>query len=219
MLERGTTPMSTDLREAAANIDCGVRRGRFERRALGAMEERDRMVQHAVTRAKAGDQDAIRYLYVRYADNVYGYVESIVRSPHEAEDVTQQLFTKLISIIKTYEPQGVPFAAWILRVARNLSVDHIRARRLVPCAEVRSANEQDHGTDGDRALALEQALRELPEDQREVIYLRHVIGLSPGEIAQRMGRSESSVHGLHHRGRGPLQDALRRREIAPATRS
>src|SRR5579862_8017387 len=77
----------------------------------------DESITRAVIAAKAGDMEAIRFLYVRYKDNVYGYVLSIVREPHEAEDATQQVFMKLISAIQKYEPRTVPFTAWILRVA------------------------------------------------------------------------------------------------------
>ena len=59
----------------------------------------------------------MRMLYLRYADNVYGYVCSIVRDEHEAEDVTQQVFAKLMTAIARYEPRSVPFSAWILRIS------------------------------------------------------------------------------------------------------
>ena len=83
----------------------------------------------------------MRFLYLRYADNVYGYVCSIVRDEHEAEDVTQQIFAKLLTSLERYEPRSVPFSAWILRVAHNAAIDHMRARRAVPCEEVRSPDE------------------------------------------------------------------------------
>ena len=91
----------------------------------------------AVVRAKQGDQEALRFLYVRYADNVYGYVASLLRDDHEAEDVTQHVFAKLMTNLHKYEPREVPFSAWILRVARNVAVDHMRQRRAIPCEEVR----------------------------------------------------------------------------------
>ena len=67
----------------------------------------DRQTLRAVVRAKAGDQEAIRYLYCRYADNVHGYVRSIVRDHHDAEDVTQDVFAKLKGSIAKYEPRQV----------------------------------------------------------------------------------------------------------------
>src|SRR4051794_39675812 len=62
-------------------------------------EEIDRLVIRAVARAKEGDQDAVRYLYLRFADNVYSYVRTIVRDEHEAEDVTQHVFAKLMTAL------------------------------------------------------------------------------------------------------------------------
>ncbi len=179
-----------------------------------------RLVAQAVARAKAGDQEALRFLYVRYADNVYGYVRSIVRDDYEAEDVTQHVFAKLMVVLPKYEQRSVPFAAWIIRVARNVAVDHMRQRRAIPCEEVRELDDhKDHGEQEQTSLGLREALETLPEDQREVIVLRHVVGLSPGEIAGRLGKSEPSVHGLHHRGRGSLRTALVERECAPAVRT
>src|ERR1700690_346199 len=99
-----------------------------------------RRVSQAVRRAQGGDRDALAFLYARYADNVYGYVRSIVHDPHEAEDVTQQVFAKLMRVIGKYEEREVPFFAWVLRVARNLAVDHLRRQRSVPVEEVRIAS-------------------------------------------------------------------------------
>jgi len=100
-------------------------------RASTALEQNDRdpEIARAVVRAQAGDMEAIRFLYLRYKNNVYGYVLSILRDQHEAEDVTQHVFMKLISVIPKYEPRQVPFTSWILRVARNVAVDHLRQRR------------------------------------------------------------------------------------------
>jgi RNA polymerase sigma-70 factor (ECF subfamily) len=157
---------------------------------------------------------------MRYADNVYGYVRSIVRDHHEAEDVTQHVFAKLMTALPKYEAREVPFAAWILRVARNVALDHLRQRRAIPCEEVRELepSRDDRGESQQTSLALREALEALPEDQREVVVLRHLVGLSPGEIAGRMNKSEPSVHGLHHRGRGALRSTLAERECAPAVR-
>jgi RNA polymerase sigma-70 factor (ECF subfamily) len=184
-----------------------------------AAEQRvSQRVSQAVRRAQRGDREALGFLYARYADNVYGYVRSIVHDSHEAEDVTQQVFAKLIHVIGKYEERDVPFFAWILRVARNLAVDHLRRKRPVPVEEVRTtdAGSGDPAA-GRRMTDLREALFELPKDQREVIVLRHFAGLSPTEIATRTGRSEGSVHGLHHRGRKALRAELTRRGAAPAT--
>jgi RNA polymerase sigma-70 factor (ECF subfamily) len=178
--------------------------------------EGDRIVSLAVARAKQGDRDAVRYLYLRYSDNVYGYVRSIVRDEHEAEDVTQHVFAKLITVLPKYEERQAPFAAWILRVARNVAVDFMRQRRAIPCDEVREDDPCLEHDGSDRGLALREALDTLPEGQREVVVLRHVMGLSPGEIAERLGKTEPCIHGLHHRGRGALRAALAERGVSPA---
>jgi RNA polymerase sigma-70 factor (ECF subfamily) len=179
----------------------------------------DALVLCAVARAKDGDMSAFDFLYVRFADDVQAYVNSIVRDPHTAEDLTQNVFAKLMKSIHKYEPRDVPFAAWILRVARNVALDHLRARRQIPFEEVRTSDEGLDEMSFDRLECLREALLRLPPDQREVLVLRHVAGLTPGEIAERLGKSEGSIHGLHHRGRGALQAALRELEAAPVTAS
>jgi len=160
----------------------------------------------------------LQFLYVRYSNNIYGYVRSIVRDEHEAEDVTQHVFAKLMTSLVKYDDRGVPFFAWLLRLARNVAIDHLRANRLTPTEEVIDPN-ASCGADLDRAETVREALATLPDEQRQVVFLRHVVGLTPGEIADRMGRSESSIHGLHHRGRRALQRELTRLDSTPLTRT
>lgn len=177
------------------------------------------LTREAVTRAKAGDTEGLHYLYVRYADDVLRYVTGLIRDHHEAEDITQNVFAKLMKAIHKYEERAVPFDAWILRVARNAALDHLRAKRAIPTEEVRLTDTGRAQTQLDRGQALRQALEDLPEDQREVLVLRHIVGLSPIEIADTLDKSESSVHGLHHRGRRSLRDNLTELGAAPVTAS
>lgn len=174
-----------------------------------------RLVQQAVRRAKEGDREAMHFLYVRYAADLIRYVNSFVNDHHEAEDIVQNVFAKLIRAIKKYEPTDVPFTAWILRVARNAALDHIRARRAVPAEDIHVADFGQAQIGVDRGRDLRHALSLLPQDQQEVLILRHIHGLSPVEIAGTLGRSESSVHGLHHRGRRSLQNSLKELGAAP----
>jgi RNA polymerase sigma-70 factor, ECF subfamily len=171
----------------------------------------------AVARAKEGDRDALQFLYLRYSNNIYGYVRSIVHDDHEAEDVTQHVFAKLITTLVKYDDRGVPFFAWLLRLARNVAIDHLRAKRITPTETVIDPDASS-GSDLDRAETVRAALATLPDEQRQVVFLRHVVGLTPGEIADRMGRTESSIHGLHHRGRRALQRELARLDAVPLTR-
>jgi RNA polymerase sigma-70 factor, ECF subfamily len=182
-----------------------------------AREAPDELVYEAVAAAKEGDISALHFLYVRFADDVCAYVRSIVRDPHAAEDITQNVFAKLMKAIHKYERRNVPFAAWIIRVARNVALDHMRAARQIPVEEVRTSDEGGELVGFDRAQCIRDALQRLPHDQREVLVLRHVAGLTPGEIAERLGKTEASIHGLHHRGRGALRAALRELEAAPVT--
>jgi RNA polymerase sigma-70 factor, ECF subfamily len=173
------------------------------------------LTSEAAVRAKAGDMSALDFLYVRFADDVCGYVDSIVRDHHAAEDITQNVFAKLMTAIQKYEPRDVPFAAWILRVSRNAALDYLRARRQIPVEEVRKDDEGEEQIGFERSSCLRDALWRLPEEQREVLVLRHLAGLSPSEIASRLGKTEGSIHGLHHRGRAALQHLLREMDAAP----
>jgi RNA polymerase sigma-70 factor (ECF subfamily) len=175
------------------------------------------LVMRAVVRAQGGDTSALHFLYSRFSDDVCGYVRSFVRNPHDAEDITQNVFAKLMRIIPKYQPRQVPFSAWLLRVARNAALDHLRASRTVPCEEVRTSDEGAEEGGVERSQAIRAALSDIPTEQREVLVLRHLAGLSPPEIADRLGRSEASVHGLHHRGRRALQTALVENDAAPVT--
>jgi RNA polymerase sigma-70 factor, ECF subfamily len=192
--------------------------GCFQGKRTLEKERRPGEVARAVARAKQGDRNAVRFLYLRYAGNVYGYARSIVRNDHDAEDVVQQVFTRMLTAIKGYEQRSVPFSAWLLRITHNMAIDHIRRRSA--CCEVDESLVVDEPRElecNHLRTVLRDALAELPEVQREIVVLRHFAGLSPGEIAERLGRSEDSVHGLHHRGRRALQTALAEAGATPMT--
>ena len=123
----------------------------------------------AVVRAKQGDPAAIRMLYLRYADNVYGYARSIVRNEHDAEDIVQQVFTRMLTAIRTYEQRSVPFTAWLLRITHNMAIDHIRRRgRDCSAPEEWSGETEDHGGENHlRDGALRCARRALPGSARD----------------------------------------------------
>lgn len=181
-------------------------------------ERRPGETARAVARAKQGDRSAIRFLYLRYADNIYGYARSIVRNDHDAEDIVQQVFTRMMTAIRSYEDRSVPFSAWLLRITHNLAIDYVRRRSRV-CEEPEEALSVDRPEQESKhlRLLLGEALAQLPPAQREIVVLRHIGGLSPREIAERLGRSEDSVHGLHHRGRRALREALTQMDAMPCT--
>jgi RNA polymerase sigma-70 factor, ECF subfamily len=86
------------------------------------------LVTLAVARAQEGDTDALHFLYVRFADDVCGYVNGMVRNLDESRDITQNIFGQLMTAIQKYDPRELPFASWILRVSRNAALDHLSAR-------------------------------------------------------------------------------------------
>ena len=172
-----------------------------------------------VVAAGLGDRDAMRELYVRHARGVHAYVARIVGDGHDAEDVTQQVFAKLLTELDHYRPGNAPFASWVRRVAHNTAIDHMRRRRAVPCEDVEPQGGSAEDASNERGSSLREALATLPGDQRDVLLLRHLVGLSPEEVAAHLGRSVRSVHGLSYRGRAAAQAALQEMGFRPATRA
>jgi RNA polymerase sigma-70 factor (ECF subfamily) len=188
------------------------------RDAEGRTEEADeRSLRRLVARAEGGDGEAMRQLYVCLAPDIKAYVSRLVVDRGDAEDVTQQVFAKLLTELRRYQPREAPFRAWALRVARNVAIDHLRRARPVPCDEVHRAHDRADEMARERRACLQEALSSLTAGQRDVLVLRHLVGLTPEEIAARLGRSVRSVHCLHHRGRAAACTALRDLDSAPAT--
>src|SRR4051794_34119448 len=160
----------------------------------------------AVARAKRGDRQAVRWLYSRYAGGVRVYLASLLRDPDAVEDVVQTTFLKVLTRIDRYEPREVPFEAWLLRVARNAAFDELRRRRSrdsLPILEGDAVVEPD-----DLGPALWDALERLPLAWREVLVLRHVVGLSVAEIADRLGTTPKAVGALQERACAGLRASL-----------
>ena len=170
-----------------------------------------------VARACAGDADAVAVVYRECAGDINRFIRSRIRDHHAAEDLTQQTFANALRALPRYEQRSGAFGAWLRQIANNAVIDHVRQNRKyaleADAGELRAAQ----GGRAERAGALREALAELDPDQREVTVLRHLVGLGPSEIAERIGRSVASVDGLHHRGRRVLQRELTAREAVPAT--
>jgi len=203
------------VRRAADRLEAtAARSGYRRRRQLDHPPDAVALVAAATSRARLGDEDALRLLYLLYADNVFGYVLAIVHDEHDAEDITSEVFARLPRALTRYRVSGTPFVAWLLRVARNAALDHRRAQRSVPLAEVPAASEaQVHAHE--RLDDLRAALEALPADQCQVLVLRLIAGLTPGEVAERLGRSVDAVHALQHRARRRLREELTQAGWAP----
>jgi RNA polymerase sigma-70 factor (ECF subfamily) len=144
-----------------------------------------------VEAANQGDREAIRFLYIRYAAEVFGFARRLL-DPDDAEHVTAQVFEDLVGGMERHEGSGLPFETWLLCVAQDT------AERIFPSAI----------SPGDRGLeAFRASLHELAPEEAEVLVMRHALGFEPAEIAARLGKTEDSVHGLHDRARRGLRAA------------
>src|SRR3954469_23456949 len=130
LISQGTGQVA--VRRAADRLEAtAARAGYRRRRQLAHPADADALVAAAAERAREGDDDALRLLYLLYADNVYGYVLAIVRDEHDAEDITSEVFSRRPRALTRYRSGATPFAAWLLRVSRNAALDHLRAQRSV----------------------------------------------------------------------------------------
>ena len=164
------------------------------------MQEEESLVRQAIQ----GDQMAFSRLYEEYFDKIYRYVAVRIGDRTEAEDMTQQVFVKAIKSISSFKWKGVPFSAWLFRIAHNLVVDYLRKRKNQPATlfdESLVSSDSNPQLMAERSLDIEQlklATRRLTEAQREVISLRFAGGLSVAEAAKIMGRSQGAVKALQH---------------------
>jgi DNA-directed RNA polymerase specialized sigma24 family protein len=148
----------------------------------------DQLTTRALAHVKKGDTSALHFLYVRYADELRAYIESIVHERAAADNIVQDVFADLMTAIVESEEREFPFAASMLRMATNMALEVLR-RRKPP-------------------QRLGRALGELPHDQRDVLVLRNAAGLSPSQTAELLGKDEHSVNHLYERARSRLTVAL-----------
>ena len=170
--------------------------------------------QDLVHRAQNGDKEAFTELYETYFSKLYRYVVVRIGNRAEAEDMTQQVFVKAYKSISSYRWRGVPFSAWLFRIAHNLIVDFFRKeskRPTVPLEESLVASNDNVQQVVERRLDIERvmaATRQLTAAQREVISLRFAGGLAIAEVARTMGKSEGAVKALQHSAIAALRRVL-----------
>jgi RNA polymerase sigma-70 factor (ECF subfamily) len=173
---------------------------------------------------QAGDVEAFATLYSRYFDRVYGYLRVAFDSPHEAEDATQQVFTKVFEALPRYQERGKPFRVWLFVVVRNEAITQLkRLARLEPTDPV----ELDQGREGAApeevvvpdiiaALGLDWItdvdlqifIERLPAVQRQALALRYMLDLSNKQIAVLLDRTPNDIAVLQRRGLAFLNERL-----------
>lgn len=168
-----------------------------------------KVVGELVKKAQQGHQRAFAGLYERYYDQIYRYVSFKCGSPTEAEDITGEVFLKMLESIHTFKWQGHPFTSWLYRIAHNQIVDNFRRkgrRQTVPLDDAERRIGVD-ASDLERAAEINMtitdvmsAMDSLTDLQREVISLRFGSGLSVAETAQAVGRKDNAVKALQHAG-------------------
>ena len=167
-----------------------------------------------VAKARAGDRAALEDVYDLYAARIYRYLVLHVRESSDAEDLLQRIFVKVIEGLPRYEARGLPFGAWVFRIARNTVIDFERTRRNhASLDDVLERPDERRGPAELMETAVEQeairsALGELTPDQREVIVYRFFAGLSPREIGLLLDRSEGSIRALQFRALQTLRGSL-----------
>jgi DNA-directed RNA polymerase specialized sigma24 family protein len=144
----------------------------------------DPLTTRALAHVREGDTSALHFLYVRYADELRGYLEGIVHDRDAAEDVVHEVYANLMAAIVESEEQPFPLAASMLRMATNLALGR------------------------EPSLPLGHALGVLPHDQRDVLVLRNAAGLSTSQTAELLGKDEHSINRLYERARSKLSAAL-----------
>ena len=171
-----------------------------------------------VERAQAGDRAALEELYLLHFDRIYSYLHLSVGNRHDAEDLTNQTFVKMIESIERFQWRTVPISAWLFRIAHNLAMDHFRAgRRWQPEEEPpeprgsaeRSAEEAAFHSIGRKSMLA--MIEELSPDQQQVLTLKFLFGFANADAAAILGKTEGAVKSLQHRALASLQ-----RQLAPS---
>jgi RNA polymerase sigma-70 factor (ECF subfamily) len=159
-----------------------------------------------VQRAKDGDTTAFAELYETHAPRLYRYFLPRVSGHAQiAEDLTEEVFVRVLERFNQYEDRGLPFGAWLFRIAHNLLIDSRRRAPRQPHVGLDECEEIDSPAalgSLDQALdhhELSEAMKRLTAEQQRVIRLRFLEGMTIADTAQTMGKTEESVKKLQAR--------------------
>jgi RNA polymerase sigma-70 factor, ECF subfamily len=189
-------------KRSARGVDGGVPAKEERGAPIGSGQVEERLL----VEAAQSDPTNFDALYELHFERVYAFVASRVRERATAEDVTSEVFHKALANLQSYEWRGVPFAAWLLRIASNAIVDQAkRAAREFPAPNDPPEPATDLNLQASELRAIEhraQLLRlvgQLPEVQRQVVYGRFVEQRSIREIAERLGKTPGAIKQLQLR--------------------
>lgn len=172
-----------------------------------------------IARAQKGSPTDTGELYTRHYASIFRYLYYRTGDVQTAEDLTAEVFLKMVRALPSYRPGNVPFQAWLYQIARNLAIDHYRRFRnyeLVELDENMDSSDPDmdqmidyHFTSED----LVEGLKKIEETQRDVILLRFVEGLAISETAVVLHKSIDAIKGLQRRGLQALKILLDHQEV------
>jgi RNA polymerase sigma-70 factor (ECF subfamily) len=172
-------------------------------------------VRRLVARAQAGDRRALEELYLLHFDRVYSYLHMSVGNRHDAEDLTNQTFVKMLESIGRFEWRKVPISAWLFRIAHNLAMDHFRAsRRMQPEEELPEPEDAaEHSAEEEAFQAIGRhsmlaMIENLSHDQQQVLTLKFVFNFGNSEVATILGKTEGAIKSLQHRALATLHRQL-----------
>ena len=168
-----------------------------------------------VLRAIGRDQEAFGELYDRHVVRVYRHIYYMVGNATEAEDLTAQAFMKAWEAIERYQIRGAPFVSWLLRIAHNLGVSHLRSRKEtsevhegIVDTKPRRDPETAYQQTAEEELVRE-AIMHLREEQRQVIILRFIEDLDYREVADIIGKSVAAIRVIQHRALNSLRKQMK----------
>ena len=175
-----------------------------------------------IARAKV-DKEAFGQLYETYVQRIYNYVYYRTGSVADAEDLTARIFERAMQHIGNYQDKGVPFSAWLYRIAHNMVANWHRdrsRRQVFSLEDFAQWHTSEDGPEfkterGEEREILLEAVRRLPADRQELLLLKFMEQLPNAEIGQIMGRSEGAIKSLYHRTLLALRDDLQPPQAAP----
>jgi RNA polymerase sigma-70 factor (ECF subfamily) len=168
-----------------------------------------------VERGKQGSREALEELYLIHFDRIYSYLHMSVGNRHDAEDLTTQVFVKMLESIGKFRWRSAPFSAWLFRIAHNLAMDHFRAnKRWQPEEEVPEPDPGDGSAAEEEALeaigreSMLELIEKLSHEQQQVLTLKFVFNFSNAEAATILDKTEGAIKSLQHRALASLQRQL-----------